>query len=244
MYQLIGAAALGAMAVVAVQRFLSSRKVSGKIRMGYWGIRGLGAPMRMMLEYSGADYEDTLYTDPNAWFGGKKPELLKKNALANLPYLEMPDGSVVSESNACYMRLDEALGLSPTTEGAKIKATELLSLCMCTRNDLTNRCYSFNGMCADRAAFDTSFKKLLASKPFAKYEATLKAAGTAYFCGDTPCACDFHVCPPSPTRGHCLHAKPACEKLLKRMRTLHSRSDRAHPRTDLGNAGPIHEGRR
>lgn len=149
--------------------------------------------MRMMLEYAGAEYEDTVYTDPQKWFKEKKPELLKKNALANLPYLEMPDGVVVSESNACYTYLQFTLGLTPEDPAAKIKCQELLSLCMCTRNDMTNRCYPFNGMCADRASFDASMTKLLGSKPFAKYEATLAASATPFFCGDAPSACDFHI---------------------------------------------------
>ena len=55
-----------------VQRLIASRsKAKPKIKMGYWGIRGLGAPLRMMLEYAGADYEDTMYSDPKKWFGEK-----------------------------------------------------------------------------------------------------------------------------------------------------------------------------
>merc|ERR1712046_507038 len=48
-------------------------------------------------------------------------------------------------------------------------------------------------MCADRSSFDASFTKLLASQPFAKYEASLEASKTPFFCGDAPCACDFHI---------------------------------------------------
>ena len=36
-------------------------------------------------------------------------------------------------------------------------------------------------------------KALLASGPFAKYEASLKLSQTPYFCGDAPCACDFAI---------------------------------------------------
>ena len=131
--ELACAAAIGAGAVFIAQRLTSRKRVTGKIKMGYWGIRGLGAPLRMMLEYAGADYADTRYTDPQPWFGVKKPELLKKNSLANLPYLEMPDGTVVSEANACLVHLEAALGLSPASDAAKLKDAELLSLCMCTR---------------------------------------------------------------------------------------------------------------
>lgn len=30
---------------------------AGKLTVAYWSIRGLGAPLRMMCEYAGADYE-------------------------------------------------------------------------------------------------------------------------------------------------------------------------------------------
>ena len=33
---------------------------TGKIVVGYWSIRGLGAPLRMMCEYAGVDYEGAL----------------------------------------------------------------------------------------------------------------------------------------------------------------------------------------
>ena len=58
MAKLIGAAAVGAAAYATVYLYLTKRKKTGKITMGYWGIRGLGAPLRMMLEYAGAEYED------------------------------------------------------------------------------------------------------------------------------------------------------------------------------------------
>jgi len=190
--KLVGAAVVGAAAAVVIQRLLASKKAPSKIKLGYWKIRGLGAPLRMMLAYSGAQFEEVQYTDPAAWFGKKKPELLKVNALANLPYLEVDD-TVVSESNACFTFLADTLGMSPTTCAGKIKDSELLSLCKCTRDDMTNRAYPFNGVCADRAAFDASMKKYLEGNPFVKYEAALKLSGTPFFCGAKPSACDFHI---------------------------------------------------
>jgi len=187
MAKLIGAAAVGAAAYATVYLYLTKRKKTGKITMGYWGIRGLGAPLRMMLEYAGAEYEDVQYTEPGPWFAEKKPELLKKNALANLPFLEMPDGTVVAESNACYVALAEHLGMS-----GGLKDLQLLCLCMCTRNDMTNRCYD-KSKCPDKAAFDASMAKLLESGLFDKYEASLALSGTKFFCGDAPSACDFHI---------------------------------------------------
>lgn len=42
----------------------------------YWPIRGLAGSLRMLLEYSGAVYEDR-HHDADSWFGQTKPELAK-----------------------------------------------------------------------------------------------------------------------------------------------------------------------
>ena len=41
----------------------------------------------MILEYKEVQFEDKQYADGDAWFKVRKPELLAKNPLANLPYL-------------------------------------------------------------------------------------------------------------------------------------------------------------
>jgi|EP00908_Phaeocystis_cordata_P005904 glutathione S-transferase len=163
-------------------------------------IRGLGAPLRMLLAYSGVEHELVFHkeTEDSSWFEVKKPELQKKNALANLPYLEVDDGSlVVCESNVCLMYLQNSLGLGPETDVGRLQSYALLSMYMCTRNDMVNRAYFEDVLspppCPTREAFDESMKALLASGPFSKYESCLKLSGTPFFCGDTPCACDFAI---------------------------------------------------
>ncbi|EOD29475.1 hypothetical protein EMIHUDRAFT_233986 [Emiliania huxleyi CCMP1516] len=170
------------------------------IRMGYWDIRGLGAPLRMLLAYSGVEHELVFHeeAEDSSWFEVKKPEMKKKNALANLPYLEVDDGSlVVCESNVCLMYLQDSLGLGPKSEAAKLQSYALLSMYMCTRNDMVNRAYFEDVLspppCPTREAFDASMKDLLASGPFSKYEASLELSGTPFFAGETPCACDFAI---------------------------------------------------
>jgi len=169
------------------------------VRCGYWDIRGLGAPLRMLLAYSGVDHELVFHkeTEDGSWFEVKKPELQKKNALANLPYLEIDDDLVVCESNVCLMYLQESLGLSPKNDVAKLQSYALLSMYMCTRNDMVNRAYFEDVLkpppCPTREAFDESMKALLASGPFAKYEASLALSQTSFFCGEAPCACDFAI---------------------------------------------------
>jgi glutathione S-transferase len=73
----------------------------GKLKLGYWGIRGLAERIRMLLEYTGLPYEEVKYTGETAqqWFGHDKPEYAKKNPAINLPFLTDGD-KVIAESEA------------------------------------------------------------------------------------------------------------------------------------------------
>eukprot|EP00667_Euglena_gracilis_P026978 EG_transcript_32952 len=81
--------------------------------LGYWPIRGLAGSLRMLLEYSGVAYEDR-HHDEASWFGQTKPELVKSNALANLPYL-MEGDHCIAQSNALLLYLGAKLGLDPAS---------------------------------------------------------------------------------------------------------------------------------
>ena len=72
-----------------------------KVTLGYWQIRGLSERIRMLLEYVGIPYDEVKYTGEtrDKWFSEDKPELLKKNAASNLPYL-LDGDKVISESDA------------------------------------------------------------------------------------------------------------------------------------------------
>ena len=59
--------------------------MSDKITFGYWGFRGYGQVCRLLLAYTGANWEDVKYVDNDQWF-----EKDKKNLgldFPNLPYL-------------------------------------------------------------------------------------------------------------------------------------------------------------
>jgi len=153
----------------------------------------------MLLAYSGIEHDLILHKeeDDGTWFEDKKPLLAERNALANLPYLEMDDGLVVCESKACLMYLQECLSLGPTDGAARIQSYALLSAYMSTRSNLVNRSYFHDVImpppCPMRELFAVSIPALLATGPFSKYEACLRMSRTAYFCGGTPCACHFVV---------------------------------------------------
>ena len=71
--------------------------VDTKVKLAYWGVRGLGQLPRYTLEAAGVSYEETKYTDFALWFQTDKPKV--KNPLANLPILT--DGDVeITEHDA------------------------------------------------------------------------------------------------------------------------------------------------
>jgi glutathione S-transferase len=96
------------------------------VTVGYWSIRGLGAPLRMMAMYAGCPLNAVNYDcrikegggyDGSDWFNDK-PELKAKNPFINLPYIQ--DGDVlVTQTNACLSYMGRKLGLwgnNPTEE--------------------------------------------------------------------------------------------------------------------------------
>jgi glutathione S-transferase len=71
--------------------------------LGYWDIRGLAEPVRLLLEHAGVDYEDRR-------INMTKPSWLEyKTSLGydfpNLPYYEEPGGVKLTQSNAILRHL-------------------------------------------------------------------------------------------------------------------------------------------
>jgi glutathione S-transferase len=55
------------------------------VKLAYWGIRGLAQTIRVLLAYSGVEFEDYTYTESDKWF--KEDKLHLDLAFPNLPYL-------------------------------------------------------------------------------------------------------------------------------------------------------------
>ena len=104
------------------------------VTIGYWSIRGLGAPLRMMAMYAGAKLIAENYDlkckegggfDMSPWKDAK-PALRAKNPLMNLPYVI--DGDVVvTQTNACFAYLGRKLGLFGSNELEASQCEQLLS---------------------------------------------------------------------------------------------------------------------
>ncbi|EAR95757.1 glutathione S-transferase, amine-terminal domain protein (macronuclear) [Tetrahymena thermophila SB210] len=83
--------------------------MSQKITIGYWKGPGKVQPSRYLLEISGVEYQETLYTDPAQWFGKDKYSL--DLPFPNLPYLI--DGDVkLTESETIFDYLVNKLNMS------------------------------------------------------------------------------------------------------------------------------------
>lgn len=106
---------------------------STPITVGYWSIKGLGAPLRMMVLYAGCPLNAVNYDlrpkdgggwDGSAWFD-IKPDLKAVNPLINLPYVQ--DGDVlVSQTNACLSYLGRRLGMWGNNPAEEIECEQLL----------------------------------------------------------------------------------------------------------------------
>jgi len=162
------------------------------LEMGYWKIRGLGAVLRMILEYKEADYKDAQFESFASWFENRKPDILKMNPLANLPYIV--DGEVcVCQTNAVINYLGEKYGINGGDPQQKIANSQLLCEIYDVRNNMIDLVYPFKKVNRDEGEFNESAGKMLEKPPFAKFESWLETYGTDYFCSSTPCTCDFHI---------------------------------------------------
>lgn len=171
--------------------------MADKLKVGYWDIRGLAAPLRMMCEYAGVEYEPVLYDlqakegggwDASSWFS-VKPELKEKNALMNLPYVI--DGDViVTQSNACLSYLGRKFKLNGKDDSDLTKVEQCLCEVMDLRNNAIKLFYS------PKEQFDKdkdSFLEETVAKSFNKFEGWLNQQGTTYLVGNEVTTPDFHL---------------------------------------------------
>jgi glutathione S-transferase len=56
-----------------------------KLTLGYWYVRGIAQPIRLLLSYSGLEFEEVIYETKEQWFDGVKFNLGLD--FPNVPYL-------------------------------------------------------------------------------------------------------------------------------------------------------------
>lgn len=72
--------------------------MEGKMKLGYWAMRGRGQVLRLLLTYTGLDWEEVTYKEVSQWFGGGDKTKLGLE-FPNLPYLINGEFKL-TESNA------------------------------------------------------------------------------------------------------------------------------------------------
>eukprot|EP00442_Polarella_glacialis_P026983 CAMPEP_0115100974 /NCGR_PEP_ID=MMETSP0227-20121206/32911_1 /TAXON_ID=89957 /ORGANISM="Polarella glacialis, Strain CCMP 1383" /LENGTH=416 /DNA_ID=CAMNT_0002496547 /DNA_START=81 /DNA_END=1332 /DNA_ORIENTATION=- len=170
-----------------------NQTMAAEMEMGYWKIRGLGAVLRMVLEYKEAKYKEFQCATGEEWFGGRKPDILKMNPLANLPYIV--DGDVcVCQTNAVMLYLGDKFDMNGPDEKTKLRNNELLCEIYDVRNGVIELVYAFKKVNRTVEEFNESAAKLSEAPPFGKFEAMLDFYGGDWFVSPAgPCVADFHI---------------------------------------------------
>eukprot|EP01016_Furgasonia_blochmanni_P028137 TRINITY_DN2958_c0_g1_i1.p1 TRINITY_DN2958_c0_g1~~TRINITY_DN2958_c0_g1_i1.p1 ORF type:complete len:217 (+),score=98.77 TRINITY_DN2958_c0_g1_i1:66-716(+) len=89
-----------------------------------YNTRGRGEHVRLLFEYTGVPYTEKRYTDGAEWFG--KDKLVLKAILPNLPYLTLPSGESITESDAIIQWIINTAG-KPELEGKTINDKVLVT---------------------------------------------------------------------------------------------------------------------
>eukprot|EP00929_Paragymnodinium_shiwhaense_P104205 TRINITY_DN6834_c0_g1_i1.p1 TRINITY_DN6834_c0_g1~~TRINITY_DN6834_c0_g1_i1.p1 ORF type:complete len:363 (+),score=141.41 TRINITY_DN6834_c0_g1_i1:91-1179(+) len=170
--------------------------------IGYWGIRGLGAVLRMILEYKEAKYVDHIYSDKYVpegkdqkgalWFGEDKPKILEKNPLANLPYVTYGN-DCVCQTNAVLNYLGQKLRLNGRSRMESLKNDQLLCEVYDVRNNMIDLVYAFKNCTRTEDEYKKKAGELCDKGAFAKFEAWFEKYDTEYLSGPKPLTADFHL---------------------------------------------------
>ena len=117
------------------------------MKLGYWSIKGLGQPIRLLLAYAGYEWEDVLYHcvekgdgtyDKSSWFSVKYTLGLP---FPNLPYLI--DGDLkLTQTNAILQHIADRAGMSGDTAEEKARVAMLFGFSGDVRKRYTTAAYS------------------------------------------------------------------------------------------------------
>lgn len=133
----------------AIASLVDGVSSAGKIRFGYWKIRGMAQPIRLLLTYAGADWEEDLYEvqrtaeggyDRSQWTNAKA---VNKDNLAfpNIPYLV--DGDMaITESKAILRYLARKYNIVGKTLQEDARSDMLVDTLADAKNAFTRLSYS------------------------------------------------------------------------------------------------------
>mmetsp|Transcript_35272 Transcript_35272/g.56752 ORF Transcript_35272/g.56752 Transcript_35272/m.56752 type:complete len:259 (+) Transcript_35272:59-835(+) len=165
----------------------AAQAMDGTPTLGYWKIRGLAAPLRMMFYYKGQKFNLKAYGEDakDKWFGEDKPKLCEKNAMMNLPYL-IDGETVVTQSNSCLLYLGKKLKID--VEECFIHNHQALDQITELRNDLMKVVYG--GTKEELPADMAKHMQGPAAGHLGKLEGFCKGP---FLCGGQVQSADFHM---------------------------------------------------
>ena len=160
--------------------------------LGYWHIRGLAQPLRLLLAYTGTDFEDKRYQcgpapdySREVWF--KEKFNLGLGEWPGLPYLIDGDTKVV-ETNAIFRYIARKYDkdLCGKTDEEKMNCDMMEMIVYDLRNGFVRLCYNpnFDSM---RAAYVKELKETKLPR-FSRF-----LDKKTWLCGDTLTYPDFHL---------------------------------------------------
>lgn len=179
-----------------------------EITVGYWAIRGLAAPLRMMVMFSGRPLKSVHYEcvsnaekngfDHSAWFS-VKDQLKAENPLVNLPYVQVGDGPLVAQSNACFQFLGRTLGLMGDSDVEYCQVEQLLCEAMDLRNSIIR--FAYSGAPAELTQWLETTVNVVGNTSCAKLDLWLRrkykdensGVSGVFFVGNRASAADFHI---------------------------------------------------
>jgi len=175
-----------------------------RFTIGYWSIRGLGAPIRMMLCAAQITHDVILYdivegpdkSWNSEWFQPHVKGKLRDdcNPFINLPFLvdreDQNDHLLMSQTNAILTHLGRACNMLGTTAKETAKCEELLCELMDLRNVMVG--YAYGGD-SSLAATEAMLKKAAAHLKKLEHGMTSKEDGKGFLVGTSMTSPDFHL---------------------------------------------------
>jgi len=165
----------------------------GQLTLGYWAIRGLAEPSRLLLHYTKTPYNDEFYVQGDAPEYSRDEWLSKKSKLGldfpNLPYLFDGDIKLTqSKTILCYLaRKYHLMGKNEREEA-------LISMIIDQSHDLR---IELNGVCyhpkEDFATDKQQFIETKLAEQLKLFDDFLKKTGKKWSCSDDITAADFQL---------------------------------------------------
>lgn len=188
------------------------RGAEPRFLIGYWSIRGLAAPLRMLLHAAKVDHIVAAYdlSEEEAGDGWTKSAYLLDrewirsdvDPLVNLPFLvDRVNNVVVAQTNACFSYLGKELGMFGINKEQEAKCEELLCEIMDLRNVMVG--YAYGGSPdAHAAAINSAKVHLEKLEQYIKFQLHVKSKNggkkrkvevSPYLVGDSFTSPDFHL---------------------------------------------------